>query len=197
MNDAKMKLEVLWRQMVESGSEHLVLSMDAGVHADSLSVGEIESTSYRIHYEIDCDASWNVRRLRIEDLLLHETVALVRGEHDSWTDDEGHSLEALDGCSDVDIMITPFTNSLPIKRLKLKVGESGEISVVYIGLPDLTVSKLEQRYTCLSLDPDGGVYRYESLKSGFTADLKVDTDGLVVDYPDIFRMDSKRRLASD
>ena len=69
--------------------------------------------------------------------------------------------------------------------------------MVYIGLPDLTVSKLEQRYTCLSLDQDGGIYRYESLKSGFTADLKVDTDGLVVDYPDIFKMDSKRRLASD
>ena len=41
------------------------------------------------------------------------------------------------------------------------------------------------------------MYRYESLKSGFTAELKVDEDGLVIDYPDIFRMEEKRRLASD
>ena len=69
MVEPKMKLEVLWRQLVESGEEHLILSMDAGVHADSLSVGEIESTAYRIHYEIDCDANWNVQRVEVEDLL--------------------------------------------------------------------------------------------------------------------------------
>ena len=197
MAEPKMKLEVLWRQLVESGEEHLILSMDAGVHADSLSVGEIESTAYRIHYEIDCDARWNVQRLRIEDLLLKNVVELIQREKGQWTDGENHLLEALEGCTDVDIMITPFTNTLPIKRLNLKAGKSKEIAVVYIGLPDLVVSKMEQRYTCLSIDQDGGMYRYENVKSSFTADLKVDTDGLVVDYPNIFKMDDKRRLASD
>ncbi|MGZ6316921.1 MAG: putative glycolipid-binding domain-containing protein, partial [Anaerolineales bacterium] len=79
MNPAKTKLEVLWRQVVEAGSEHLVLSMDDGIHADSLSVGEIDSMTYRIHYQLDCDAGWNVQRLRIEDLLLDHAVTLVRG----------------------------------------------------------------------------------------------------------------------
>ncbi len=197
MNHAKTKLEVLWRQLVEAGSEHLVLNMDDGIHADSLSVGEIDSTAYRIHYQLDCDARWNVQRLQIEDLLANHTVTLVRGKDNRWSDDENHALEALDGCVDVDIMITPFTNTLPIQRLKLKTGQSREISVVYIGLPGLIVSKFEQRYTCLAKSPEGSVYRYESLKSGFTAELKVDVDGLVVDYPDIFRMEEKRRLASD
>jgi len=189
-----MKLEVLWRQIVGIGAEHLVLNVDGGIHADSLSVGEIEGTAYRIHYEIDCDSDWNVRRVLADDLLSRQVVALARATDGRWSDEAGIQLDALDGCTDVDIMITPFTNTLPIRRLNLKVGEAREIAVVYIGLPGLVVSRFEQRYSCLSLDKDGGIYRYESLKSGFTADLKVDTDGLVVDYPNIFVMDAKRRL---
>ena len=46
-----------------------------------------------------------------------------------------------------------------------------------------------QRYTCLERDADGGLYRYEDRGTfrGFTADLPVDADGLVLDYPGIFR----------
>jgi uncharacterized protein len=189
-----MKLEVLWRQLVGIGAEHLVLSTDGGIHADSLSVGELGGTAYRIHYTIDCDSDWNVRRLVADDLLTRQVVVLTRDEGDLWRDEAGTPIEALNGCTEVDIMITPFTNTLPIQRLKLKVEEGKEIAVVYLGLPGLAVSRFEQRYTCLSRSEDGGIYRYESLKSGFTADLKVDTDGLVVDYPNIFAMDAKRRL---
>lgn len=189
-----MKLEVLWRQLVGIGAEHLLLDTDGGVHADSLAVGEIEGTAYRIHYEIDCDREWNVQRLKIEDLLSRKAIALRRGDANRWFEEASRTLPDLTGCTDVDIMITPFTNTLPIRRLYLKPRESREISVVYVGLPGLAISKFAQRYTCLSLDEDGGTYRYESLKSGFMAELKVDMDGLVVDYPNIFAMDAKRRL---
>jgi hypothetical protein len=50
---------------------------------------------------------------------------------------------------DVDISITPFTNTLPIGRLKLHTGESQEILAVYICMPDLAISTDRQRYTCL------------------------------------------------
>jgi hypothetical protein len=191
-----MRLELLWRQLVGIGAEHLVLSVDGGVHADSMAVGEIESTAYRIHYTIDCDARWIVQRLHVEDLLSGKAVVLRRGENDLWSDERDRVLTELDGCRDVDIMITPFTNTLPIKRLQLKPGEAREIAVVYVGLPGLAVSKFEQRYTCLSLNQNGGIYRYENVKSDFRADLQVDTDGLVVDYPNIFAMEAKRRLES-
>ena len=189
-----MKLEVLWRQLVGTGAEHLVLTLGNDIHADGLAVGEIDGTAYRIHYEMRCEAAWDVRRVQISDLLTSEIFVLKRDEADRWTDLEGASLPKLDGCTEVDIMVTPFTNTLPIRRLKLKRGESREISVAYIGLPGLQLSRMEQRYTCLSHDENGGSYRYESLESGFAAELKVDTDGLVVDYPNIFEMDAKRRL---
>ena len=190
-----MNLEVLWRQLIGIGAEHLRLSVDGSIHADSLAVGQIETSAYRVHYGIDCDSSWQVRGVRVEDLLSPKVVSLVCANDGRWSDEEGDPRPDLDGCTDVDIMITPFTNTLPIRRLNLKVGEAKEISVVYVGLPGLVISRFEQRYTCLSLNENGGMYRYENVKSDFTADLTVDTDGLVVDYPNIFVMDAKRPLA--
>ena len=189
-----MVLEVIWRQLVGAGAEHLVLTMDGGIHADSLAVGEIDGMAYRIHYVIDCDPEWQVHGLQVEDLITDKAIALRRSGSGQWTDEAGSTLPELKGCTDVDIMITPFTNTLPIRRLGLKVSESREIAVVYVGLPGLKISRFEQRYTCLAANEDGGLYRYENIRSDFRADLKCDTDGLVVDYPNIFEMDAKRRL---
>jgi uncharacterized protein len=61
---------------------------------------------------------------------------------------------------------------------------SADIRVAYLAVPDLTVRAADQRYTCL--DP-GRLYRYEGVTSGFVAELPVDPDGLVVDYPGFFR----------
>ncbi len=41
-----------------------------------------------------------------------------------------------------------------------------------------------QHYTCLK---DGKLYRYEAEDRSFTADLPVDADGLVIDYPTLFQ----------
>jgi hypothetical protein len=113
---------------------------------------------------------------------------LLKDEDGNWTDGLSYPYDELKGCTDVDIRITPFTNTLPIKRLKLALHESKEISVAYFSIPDMTISKLAQRYTFLSREKDRSVYRYESLDSGFASEIKVDTDELVIDYPGIFKM---------
>jgi hypothetical protein len=182
-----MKIEVLWNQLVGSGCEHLTLNQNGNIEADSLAVGVLDGAVYRIRYHIVCDASWNVQRVSATSLLDDRNISLIRNG-DAWLDGQNHAIEALRGCSDVDIMVTPFTNTLPIKRLHLSPGDAKEISVVYISAPDLVVSRFEQRYTCLSHDQKSGVYKYESLKSGFTAELKIDADGLVTDYPGIFKL---------
>ncbi len=191
-----MKLEVLWRQLIGIGAEHLVLSVDDEVRADGMAVGEIRSTAYRIHYELVCDTRWNFRQLTIRDLVSGRGFHVMRLHDGRWLDEADHEIQALAGCTDVDIMITPFTNTLPIRRLSWELAQSREIAVAYIGVPELSISRVDQRYTCLAHDENGGAFRYESLRSGFTAELKVDRDGLVVDYPNIFTMDAKRRLAA-
>jgi hypothetical protein len=46
---------------------------------------------------------------------------------------------------------------------------------------------MAQRYTCVEQTADGGVFRYESVASGYTALLPVDAQGLVGDYPEAWR----------
>ena len=85
---------------------------------------------------------------------------------------------------------TPFTNTLPIRRLALQPGSSATLNMLYIAIPQMHIEVAEQRYTCLEVTASGGQYRYESLANGvswFTAELAVDNEGLVLDYPGLFR----------
>jgi hypothetical protein len=83
---------------------------------------------------------------------------------------------------DLDLAITPFTNTLPIRRLDLAVGDEGDVTAAYVSFPDLEVNIDEQRYTRLDED----VYLYESLDSDFSREITVDLDGIVVEYPGLF-----------
>ena len=186
-----MRIEILWEQTLGKGLEHLILRQSQNIEAESLAVGIVKGFPYRIQYQIVCDTNWNVKEMSVSDLLDGKRVVLVK-EGDDWLDENNHAVKTLHGCADVDIMITPFTNSLPIRRLKLGQGESKEISVVYVSAPDLSLSKLNQRYTSISQDRDGGTYKYENLSGGFTSEVMVDSDGLVVDYPGIFKLAWKK-----
>lgn len=43
-----------------------------------------------------------------------------------------------------------------------------------------------QRYTCLQRTNKGARYHFESLRSGFEAEISVDKDGFVTEYPGLF-----------
>lgn len=101
-----------------------------------------------------------------------------------WRDGEGRVLSEIEGCIDIDIAATPFTNSLPIRRLALARGERQPVRVACIAAPALAPVGVEQACTCI--DP-GCEYRYEGLFRNFSAKLRVDEDGLVIDYPALFR----------
>jgi hypothetical protein len=95
-----------------------------------------------------------------------------------WRDETGAMLAELTGCLDVDIQATPFTNLLPIRRLKQKAGQQNEIGVVYIEVPSLIITRARQRYTCVEpLRPgaagEAGKYLYEGPIGDFKAELPV------------------------
>ena len=69
--------------------------------------------------------------------------------------------------------MTPFTNTVAIRRLGLQVGEAAEIKVAYILVPELSLRAAPQRYTRLA----DRLWRFDGLDIDFTADLTVDEDG--------------------
>jgi uncharacterized protein len=181
--------EVMWAPWEGPGLEHLrLVTNDDGVVASGLVMGLEAGRPFRIGYEIRCDERWRVREVRVATPVSGPPVLeLLADGEGHWKRGGGEPVPELDGCIDVDISATPFTNTLPIRRLGLEPGESEELTVTYVRVPELLVGPERQRYGCLEAKADGGLYRFEALPSGFTAKLPVDAEGLVLDYPGLFR----------
>lgn len=134
-------------------------------------------------YQLDLTADWTLKRLHVQ-VIGGPQLSVHVDDQGRWYDASGVEITSLRGCTDVDISATPFTNSLPIRRLRLARNERRLIRVAYLRLPDLSLVAVDQAYTCL--EPDR-LYRYEALFRDFSAELPVDEHGLVRDYPSLFR----------
>ena len=186
----RKNLEAVWAPWDGRGLEHLRLRPgEEGIEADGIVIGEEEGTIFRARYVIRCDPGWRTREMILDPLDGRDPLHLRSDGKGNWSDASGRSIPELEGCSDVDLSATPFTNTLPIRRLDLSEGESSEIVAVYMDVPNMRLHASGQRYTCLERNAEGSLYRYEDegLFRGFAVDLPVDAAGLVLDYPGIFR----------
>jgi hypothetical protein len=167
----------------ETGMEHVdVRPADGGVAVSGVVIAQEDEAEFGLSYRLKLDALWRTKNAILRTTAGH--VLRLESDGQGHWQENGKDQPALQGCIDIDIQATPLTNMLPIRRLDLDTGESMEIRLCYISMPDLIVSAANQRYTALDA---GSLYRFESLESGFTADLPVDDDGFVLDYPGLFR----------
>ena len=81
----------------------------------------------------------------------------------------------------MDLGFSPSTNTLPIRRLRLELGESAKVAAVWLRWPELIVERLDQTYERLAPD------RYRYLSGRFSAELRVDDHGLVLQYGKYWR----------
>jgi uncharacterized protein len=99
------------------------------------------------------------------------------------------ALPSLDGCIDVDLGFSPSTNLLPIRRLALPIGGSAAVRAAWVRFPELSVEVLEQVYHRTAERR----YTYESNGGAFRAELTVDEDGFVIEYPNLWTAERGRR----
>lgn len=171
--------------------EHLLLRDGA---ADSMLLAyDEDGRPFRLGYKLRWDADWCLRdaELTVTDDAGTRQLTLRSDGKGHWHggsengDGNGDSqaLPKLDGCFDIDIWPTPFTNTFPIRRAGLAIGERRIFTMAYILAPALTVQPASQAYTRL----DARLYLYEGIDSDFRAELPVDEDGIVLDYQGLFR----------
>ena len=157
-------MEYVWQAWEGFGAEYVDVDVDRN-KANGTFIRVFRDVPLRVEYVVQWDDQWRTRHVEVR--CGRRRIAL-----DSFL-----------GCDDVDIMAVTFTNTLPIRRLRLAVGEAHEIRAAYVTVPELQVRVAPQRYTRLGANE----YRYEGLGTDFTAVLTVDDDGIVIDYPQLSR----------
>jgi hypothetical protein len=206
-----MRLGIGWQKEPHLGGAEwadVVLRPDR-LSASGTAIGMIP-VPYRVDYELDTGPHFVTRRLRVRS---HGNgwrrhLDLRRAEDGTWTADASQSGEPVElpardladpgataetladllGALDCDLGECPVTNTMPVLRHGLlRPSKPMDFRMAWVSVPDLHVQRSDQRYTFLETDGSAGgaVIRYES--GTFSAALRFDPDGLVVDYPGLGR----------
>jgi hypothetical protein len=140
----------IWNKDQGVGLEHLLLAERV---ADSVVLAFDEKQGpFRLTYRLIWDESWRLcdAELAVTTERFTRSLSLRTDGKGHWRHGDGRAIVELDGCVDVDIWPTPFTNSFPIRREPMVVGERWQFHMAWIFAPDLTVHRQPQAYTRLA-----------------------------------------------
>lgn len=157
--------------------------------------------SYRLDYTLQTAADFVTSRLHVVSRGegWRRAIELLRDGQGIWTlrtEEEGSvDLPAPGGdpagladALDCDPGLSPVTNLMAVLRHGLlSGGDAFQLTAAWVSVPDLSVQADGQRYDLVSADHDQRVIRYEAVDGSFTADIRVDRDGIVIDYQGIAR----------
>lgn len=166
------------------GLEHLILH-DSSADSVVLAFDE-RGDPFRLVYRLVWNQEWQLRsaHFTLVTSLQTRTLSVETVGSGRWRHSGGRVITELDQCLDIDVWPTPFTNTFPIRRQPLAVGERREFRVAWVNAPAMTIEPQMQAYTRL----EDRLYLFENLDgSGFKAELPVDGRGVVLDYPKLFQ----------
>jgi hypothetical protein len=179
-----MQSNILWTGREYHSLENcLIKTTHAGSEITSTIIGTYDRKIYQVEYRIQTDPSWQTLTVEISGRHSnqHQSLRFESDGNGNWLRN-GTRADEFMGCLDVDIPLTPFTNSLPINRLRLEQGQEQLIDVIYIDLLENLITRVHQKYARLSSEE----YHYENVPNDFEANIQVDEFGLVTDYPSLF-----------
>jgi hypothetical protein len=168
---------LVWRGLEEWLAEVCEVTLDGdSLHASGTQLGA-EPHPYRLDYELTTGARWVTERLVVtaRDAQGRRSLDLRRAADGGWTAN-GEAQPHVQGALDCDLAFSPLTNFMPARRL---AGATADHVMAWVSVPDLGVLRSEQRYEPI----DERHVRFVGLEDGFTAELELDEDGLVVRYP--------------
>lgn len=102
---------------------------------------------------------------------------LGRDRYGRWGEVNGAHRPELDGCTDLELRMTPFTTSATIKRLPLLESHAASINVAVVDVETLDVSMQQRTFTRVA----PRCWRYSSSFHNQEVESDVDEFGLIVD----------------
>lgn len=179
---------ILWRRLDQPGHESCrMFERDSSWHLVGSSVFAHAGRPGRLDYTVVCSSRWETVSGRVSgwvgDAVVEIEIAVDASRR--WYLN-GAEVPAVAGCTDLDLNFSPSTNLLPIRRLGLAVGAEAPVRAAWLRFPSFALEPLEQSYRRL----DATTYRYQSAGGRFTADLPVNSAGLVTRYPGFFDIET-------
>nr|WP_234807370.1 putative glycolipid-binding domain-containing protein [Mycolicibacter senuensis] len=140
--------------------------------------------AFSAYYDLKTDESGATKRLGVTVTVAERDRQLViaRDEENMWliTDSRGQSRASYDGALDIDVVFSPFFNTLPIRRARLHERAAAvALPTVYLWLPEMSVVAAEASYR--STEAGITILTPGTDRDGTT--ITVDEDGFVIDYP--------------
>ena len=179
-----MQKNILWKGTAYHSLEKCVLETTKdGTEVSSVIIGFYNEVIYQVEYFIKANKNWETVFLEVKSNLngLIQSFSFRREDNDNVFAADKNVLP-FGGCSNIDISLTPFTNTLSINRLLLHQDEKQIIDVLYIDILNQQIKPVQQNYTRLSKFK----YKYENVPNNFEAVITVDEYGLVVNYTELF-----------
>ena len=183
-----MQTNILWTGKEYSSMENCILTEARNsIEIDSTIIGSAEGHIFKVEYRISTNATWETTLVTLKTQFRDAVESNRLEKRDGyWFLNERPVPDFKDIC-DVDISLTPFTNSLPIRRLQFKSGERQKIEVIYFDLLERTIQPAIQFYTRESVNK----YIFENADGSFKKTITVDESRLVENYPELFMMTHK------
>jgi hypothetical protein len=179
--------KLVWTGLENATFEHCTIIRSPGnILVQSKIEGAVNNVHTVVEYELRLTNAWIVydAELKVNLADQEQSVKLIHNKSGEWSDGELHILPGLEDCMDIDISVTPFTNTLPVKRLCFKPGESRELKMVYIDLPSFELKMSRQRYTWLG----NNRFIYEGIDTGYRNEITFNPEGFVIQYPGLFEL---------
>lgn len=167
-----------WRTWDGDGDETVELRWE---NEGWTALGELSRE--RVSYVVRLSPTWAVRQFLLFRDADEPDLWLGTDGSGRWGELNGAHRPDLDGCTDIDLHVTPFTNSLPIRRLQLDPGDGADITVALVDVETLGAIPVGQRYEHVS----DGAWRKTHQRTGVASEFRVDQYGLVHDEPELFR----------
>jgi hypothetical protein len=188
-----MQTTIIWTGKFYHSLEHCILIPTAlGYEISSTINGIHENQIYKVEYHIKTNKNWETMfltlRTQLNDSIEVLTLKKMQGR---WLLN-GKPDDALINIFDIDLSLTPFTNTLPINRLQLKINGEQTIEALYFDILKKEIRPVKQLYTRIATDR----YLYENFDKSFKSEIKTDEQGLVMDYPKLFEM-TKKHVGND
>ena len=180
---------VAWRRLDLPGQDQARLRREPRTwHLEGQADFQDGSVHWKLSYAVVCALDWTTLSAEVHGGRdgARIDVILARSTSGRWSLN-GLDVPAVTGCSDVDLAFTPATNLLALRGLDLAVGQAAEVTAAWLTFPEFALTPLRQRYRRTSQT----VYAYAAPDHGFAEALTVSSEGFVLDYPGLWRAESR------